>query len=59
MDFYHCDAGSFNHQELRMTDCKHRWEPTTFGIKYRNPGSYWYQCKRCNSVIWTILLEKT
>jgi hypothetical protein len=39
--------------------CKHRWEPTNFGIKYRNPGSYWYKCARCNQVIWTILLEKT
>lgn len=39
--------------------CKHRWEPTTFGIKYRNPGSYWYQCKRCQKVIWTILVDKS
>jgi hypothetical protein len=42
-----------------MTECKHRWEPTTFGIKYRNPGSYWYQCARCKKVIYTILLEKS
>ena len=41
-----------------MTECKHRWEPSNFGVKYRNPGSYWYQCARCKQVIWTILLEK-
>ena len=41
-----------------MTQCRHRWEPTNFGIKYRNPGSYWYKCARCNKVTYTILLEK-
>jgi hypothetical protein len=38
--------------------CKHRWEPTTFGIKNLNRGSYWYQCARCKQVIWSIILEK-
>ena len=45
-------------QGEHMTQCKHRWEPSNFGIKHRNPGSYWYKCARCNQVIWTILLEK-
>jgi hypothetical protein len=38
--------------------CKHRWEPSNFGIKYRTPGSYWYCCARCGNVIWTTLKEK-
>ena len=42
---------------MTMT-CKHRWEPSNFGIKYRNPG-YWYCCARCGNVIWTTLKEKT
>jgi len=37
--------------------CKHRWEPSFFGIKYRNPGSHWYKCVRCNQVIWTPALK--
>lgn len=41
-----------------MTECKHRWEPTNFGVKSRNPGSYWYKCARCHHVIYTILVEK-
>jgi hypothetical protein len=40
-----------------MTECKHNWIPTNFGIKF-NPGSYWYKCARCSAVIYTILLEK-
>ena len=28
------------------------------GIKYRNPGSYWYCCARCGNVIWTTLKDK-
>jgi len=37
--------------------CKHRWEPSFFGIKYRTPNSYWYCCARCGNVIWTTLKE--
>jgi len=36
-------------------NCKHNWIPSFFGIKYRRPNSYWYQCARCNQVIWTEL----
>jgi hypothetical protein len=32
--------------------CKHRWEPTNFGIKYH------YQCVRCAQVAWATLKEK-
>ena len=35
--------------------CKHRWEPSFFGIKYRTPSGYWYCCARCGNVIWTTL----
>lgn len=38
--------------------CQHRWEPSNFAIKHREPNHYMYQCKRCQSVIWTILTEK-
>jgi hypothetical protein len=37
--------------------CKHRWEPTNFGIKYRTPGSYWYHCTRCNNIIFAVLKD--
>jgi hypothetical protein len=42
-----------------MTECKHRWEPTFFGIKYRTPRSYMYECARCGKFISTILKEKS
>jgi hypothetical protein len=38
--------------------CKHRYEPTTFGMSGRIPGSYWYCCTRCGNVIWTTLKEQ-
>lgn len=38
--------------------CKHRWEPTNFGIKYRTPNHYIYQCQRCWKIISTLLKEK-
>ena len=31
--------------------CKHRYEPTNFGIKYRNKNSYWWSCIRCGNTI--------
>jgi len=31
--------------------CKHRYEPTNFGIKYRNPKDYWWCCARCGHTI--------
>ena len=39
--------------------CKHRWEPSNFGIKYRTPNNYMYQCTRCGNYIMTTLKEKT
>lgn len=41
-----------------MTECQHRWEPSNFGIKYRTPNSYMYQCQRCWKIISAILKEK-
>lgn len=29
--------------------CKHRWEETSFGVKYRTPGTVSYECKRCHA----------
>ena len=39
--------------------CQHRWEPSNFGIKYRTPNVYLYQCTRCGKIIGTLLKEKT
>ena len=41
-----------------MTNCKHRWEPTNFGIKWRTPGSYWYCCARCGKTVFAVLKDK-
>ena len=41
-----------------MTKCKHRWVPSNFGIKYRTPNHYLYQCTRCSKIIGTLLKEK-
>jgi hypothetical protein len=38
--------------------CKHRYEPTSFGIKYRPKNSYWWECKRCGHTIFSELKEK-
>ncbi len=35
--------------------CKHRWEPSFFGMLYATPSHYRYQCARCGNVIWTTL----
>lgn len=35
--------------------CKHRWEPTTFGVKHHPQGSYWYLCARCSKTIFAQL----
>ena len=37
--------------------CKHNWIPSLFGIKYRTPNHYLYQCTRCDKVIGTLLKE--
>ena len=42
-----------------MNQCKHRWEPTNFGIKYRTPGSYWYVCAQCGKTIFAQLKDKS
>jgi hypothetical protein len=41
-----------------MTGCKHRWEPSNFGIKYRTPNHYIFECKRCGKSIFAALKEK-
>ena len=38
--------------------CKHRWELSNFGIKYRTPNHYIFECTRCGNVIWTTLKEQ-
>lgn len=37
--------------------CKHRWEPSNFGIKWRRPNHYLYQCTRCSQFMFTVLKE--
>jgi hypothetical protein len=37
--------------------CKHRWEPSNFGIKWRTPNHRLYQCTRCGGIISTLLKE--
>lgn len=37
--------------------CKHRWEPSNFGIKWRIPTQYLYQCTRCNKFIGALLKD--
>jgi hypothetical protein len=41
-----------------MTQCKHRWEPSNFGIKHRTSNHYIFECKRCGQSIFTLLKEK-
>ena len=41
-----------------MTECKHRYEPTNFGIRWRTPGSHWYCCTRCGKTIFAVLKEQ-
>jgi len=38
--------------------CKHRWEPSSFAIKYRTPNHYIFECKRCGKSIFATLKEK-
>jgi hypothetical protein len=38
--------------------CKHRWEPSNFGIKYRTPDFYIFECARCGKSIFATLKEK-
>jgi ribosomal protein L37E len=38
--------------------CKHRWEPSNFGSKYRTPNHYIFECKRCGKSIFATLKEK-
>jgi len=40
---------------MNRDDCKHRYEPTNFGIKYRTPNSYWWSCIRCGNTIFSEL----
>ena len=37
--------------------CKHRWEPSNFGIKYRTPDHHMYECQRCHKLISTMQAE--
>ena len=38
-------------------NCKHRWEPSFFGMLYATPSHYRYQCTRCGNIISAILKE--
>lgn len=42
-----------------MTKCKHRWEPSNFGYKWRTPNHYIFECKRCGKSIFATLKENT
>lgn len=35
--------------------CKHNWKQVFFGQKYWAPGTWMYQCMRCNAMRMTIL----
>ena len=39
--------------------CKHRWLPSLFGIAWRRPNHYLYQCTRCSKFIGTTLKEQS
>ena len=39
--------------------CQHRWEPSKFGIKYRKPNFYIFECARCGKSIFATLKEKS
>jgi hypothetical protein len=41
-----------------MTECKHRWEPSNFAAKWRNPNHYIFECTRCGKSIFATLKEK-
>jgi hypothetical protein len=33
--------------------CKHRWEESQFGIRWRTPDHIMYECTRCHKIIST------
>ena len=35
---------------MRQERCQHRWEESTFGKQYWEPGTHQYTCKRCGSM---------
>ena len=41
-----------------MKECKHKYEPTNFGIKYRKPDTHWWSCIRCGNTIFAELKER-
>ena len=42
-----------------MSECKHRWEPSNFAVKWRTPNHYIFECTRCHKFISALLKEKT
>jgi len=40
-------------------NCKHRYEPFKFGLKYRKPNTHWWSCKRCGHTIFSELKDNT
>ena len=44
--------------QARRSNCKHRWEESTFGKKYWAPGTWQFMCNRCGSVR-MIVMEQT
>jgi len=35
---------------MRQARCQHRWEESSFGKRYWEPGTHQYTCKRCGSM---------
>jgi len=38
-------------------NCRHNWIPSNFGIKYRTPNHYIFECTRCGKSIFATLKE--
>lgn len=36
--------------DQRQARCQHRWEESSFGKRYWEPGTHQYICKRCGSM---------
>ena len=36
---------------MRQERCQHRWEESTFGKQYWEPGTHQYGCTRCGKMV--------
>lgn len=50
-----CKAAARQDAGVSTVNCKHRYEPTLFGIKYRKPDTHWWSCIRCGKTIFSEL----